>query len=261
MSSSEPCVRTAVEDGVGWLTLNRPDALNAITVELCRSLCTALDELADRSSVIVMRGAGGNFCAGGDVNEVERLRSKGADATAELFDAFALACQRIGDTLVPVVAAVEGYAMAGGFELLLASDIVILSSNAALADNHTNFGLIPGGGSTQLLPRAVGRQRALALILTGGRLDAAQAVEWGIAYKAVPADDFDGAVRALAADLAGRSREAATKIKALVRQGLDLPLETGLAWERKAVVDHVVGASGEAGITSFTRRKDATTDD
>ena len=103
--------------------------------------------------MIVIRGAGGNFCAGGDVAEVERLRSAGRQQLQTLFDAFRGACDAIAAIDVPVVAAVEGVAMAGGFELMQAADIVLVSDDAKIADSHINFGMIPGGGSTQRLPR------------------------------------------------------------------------------------------------------------
>src|ERR1700739_1511791 len=113
-------VERAIADGVGHITLNRPERLNAVTAELARQLECALRELsADPSgAVIVIRGAGENFCAGGDVAEVEHLRSAGPESLRTLFDAFRRACDVIATVEVPVIAAVEGVAMAGGFELI-----------------------------------------------------------------------------------------------------------------------------------------------
>src|SRR3954454_21292281 len=111
-------VVTAVEGRIGWLTLNRPDAMNAITLALARELESGLRQLAAEAAVIVIRGAGGNFSAGGDVGEVARLRAEGAKALAELFDSYGRAVALISEVDVPVVAAVEGVAMAGGFELM-----------------------------------------------------------------------------------------------------------------------------------------------
>ena len=142
-------------------------------------------------NVIVIRGADKNFCAGGDVAEVERLRSAGPEALRTLFDAFRRACDVIATVEVPVVAAVEGVAMAGGFELMQAADIVIVSDDAKIADNHINFGMIPGGGSTQRLPRLVGRQIALGLLFSGDRLSGPDAVRLGLAYRSFASHDFD----------------------------------------------------------------------
>ena len=138
------------------IVLNRPQARNAITVALATGLADALRAAAGRARVIVIRGAGGHFCAGGDFGEVSRLRAGGPDALRPLFETFGAACELIGELPVPVVAAVEGYAMAGGFELVQACDIAIARDDAVLADNHLNFGMIPGGGGSQRLPRLAG---------------------------------------------------------------------------------------------------------
>jgi enoyl-CoA hydratase/carnithine racemase len=241
-----PEVLTAREGRIGQITLHRPDAMNAVTVTLARELQQALRQLAGEADVIVIRGAGGNFSVGGDIDEVERLRADGPDALAGLFEAFGAACATIAELPVPVLAAVEGYALAGGFELMQACDVAIVRDDARIADHHANFGVIPGGGSTQRLPRLVGRQRALALILSGERLGGAEAVAWGLAYKSVPATDFEDAVQELANRLAGRDRDGQMQIKRLVHEGLELPLAEGLARERAAVVDHLIRERGVA---------------
>jgi enoyl-CoA hydratase len=235
-----PDVLTALAGRIGQITLDRPEAMNAITVTLAGELEQALHELAEDADAIVIRGAGGNFSVGGDIDEVERLRAQGPGALAELFDAFGRACATIAELPVPVLAAVEGYALAGGFELMQACDVAIVRDDAKLADHHSNFGLIPGGGSTQRLPRLVGRQRALGLILSGERLSGDEAVAWGLAYRSAPVDTFDAAVHALATRLAGRGRDGQARIKQLVQAGLERPLTDGLRLEREAVVEHLM---------------------
>jgi len=238
---------------VGTITLNRPEQMNAITVELGRELERALLELAGDVNVIVIRGAGGNFCVGGDFRELEKLRAEGRDAMADLFLNFGRACAMIEAIPVPVVCAVEGYAMAGGFELLQAADIVLIHEKAVVSDTHSRFGQIPGGGSTQRLPRLAGRQRALAHILTGDRLSAAEAVAWGLAYKAFGAAEFDSAVTSFAQALAEKDPAALAESKRLIYAGLKLPLFDGLALEHTAVLDHLSRDSAGAGIESFTK--------
>lgn len=252
---TEPVVRTRVDRGVGHVVLNRPQARNAITVQLGLELERALRELAEAARVIVIRGAGGNFCVGGDFRELDALRADGAEAMAPLFDNFARACAAIAEVPVPVVAAVEGYAMAGGFELMQACDVVLVSENAVIADNHSNFGQVPGGGSTQRLPRLVGRQRALAHILSGDRLSGADAVAWGLAYECLPAEGFDAGVDEFARQLAAKEPAALARAKRLVYEGLRLPLEDGLALERRVVLEHLAGAEAARGIESFTGRR------
>ena len=240
MGAAPPVLTTiegAGETCVAHIMLNRPQARNAITVALAQGLGDALRAAAAQARVIVIRGAGGQFCAGGDFHEVSRLRAEGPDALRRLFEEFVAACDLIGELAVPVIAAVEGYAMAGGFELIQSCDIAIARDDAVLADNHLNFGMIPGGGGSQRLPRIVGPQRALGLILSGDRLTGAQAEQWGLVYTSAPAAEFERA-----------------RAKRLVREGLRLPLRDGLALETETIIGHLGGERAGAGISRFTER-------
>jgi enoyl-CoA hydratase/carnithine racemase len=245
-----------VADGVAWITLNRPERMNAITAALSGELEQAIVELGNDPAitVVVIRGADGNFCAGGDFDDVELLRSEGPDALRQLFEAFRRACEAIARVEVPVVAAVEGVAMAGGFELMQASDIVLVSEDARIADNHIKFGMVPGGGGTQRLARLVGRQRALGLLLSGDRISGADAVRLGLAYRSFPQSEFDDGVRRFAGDLAARRREAVTSVKRLVYAGLEVALSTGLEDEIDSVVDHICGHAGQNAVAAFRQR-------
>jgi enoyl-CoA hydratase/carnithine racemase len=186
--------------------------------------------------VIVIAGAGGNFCAGGDFKAVAALRDDPV-ALRGLFETFHEACALIGELRVPVIAAVEGVAMAGGFELMLASDIAVVREDARIGDNHSNIAMVPGGGSTQRLPRLVGRHRALGLILTGDHISGAQAAEWGLAYRAVR--DLEPAVTQLAERLAAKDPAALARTKAVVQAGLERPLREGIDLELEAVMEHL----------------------
>src|SRR6516165_12467778 len=232
-----------VADGIAWITLNRPDRMNAISVALSGELHEAIIELGNdpNVTVVVIRGAQGNFCAGGDFDEVELLRSQGPAALRRLFAAFRCACDAIARVEVPVVAAVEGVAMAGGFELMQACDIALVSEDARIADNHIKFGMIPGGGSTQRLSRLVGRQEALGLLLSGDRMSGVDAVRRGLAYRSFPQAEFSRGVHRFVTAMAGRRREAVISIKQLVYTSLETPLLTGLEHEIDCVVDHICG--------------------
>lgn len=242
--------------GIGRITLDRPDQLNAISVELGVELQQAIRRLGSDPAVnvILIRGSGGNFCAGGDFAEVERLREQGPDALRTLFVAFREACDAIADVEVPVVAAVEGVAAAGGFELMQAADVVLVSDDARIADNHVRFGMIPGGGSTQRLPRLVGVQRAMGLLLSGDRLSGADAVRLGLAHRSYPPSEFDGGIEEFVATMAGRERSALLTIKRLVNSGLRKPLAAGLDDELVAVVDHISQGAGRNGASAFSQR-------
>lgn len=232
-------VLVTLSGDVATITLNRPQRLNAITVELGLELERAVRESAEVAKVIVIRGSEGNFCVGGDFWELSTLREQGSDAMVPMFENFGRACQAVAEVPVPVICAVEGFAMAGGFELLLAADIVLLHENAVIADIHSKYGQIPGGGSTQRLPRLVGRQRALGLIFSADRLSAYDALDWGLGYRVYPADEFEDAVASFAESLAEKNSRALATTKALVNEGLQLPLSEGLDLERRSVVAHI----------------------
>jgi enoyl-CoA hydratase/carnithine racemase len=249
-------VAVSAAAGIGTIVLNRPEQLNAINVELSVALERALVTLASDMAVnvVVIRGANGNFCAGGDFAEVERLRGEGPAALSSLFEAFRRACDAIAAVEVPVVAAVEGVAAAGGFELMQAADIVLVSDDARIADNHVRFGMIPGGGSTQRLPRLVGRQQALGLLLSGDRLSGVDAARLGLAYRSFAPADFEQAIERFTAAMAGRERSALVAIKRLVVSGMQKPLAAGLDDELVAVVDHISQGAGRNGASAFTQR-------
>ncbi len=246
-------VLTSVAEGIGRITLNRPEAMNAITVELGAQLEAALRDLGSRADVhvVLVRGAGGNFSAGGDFEEVQRLRAGGADALRPLFENFGAACRAIGEIRPPVVVAVEGFAMAGGFEFVQAADVALVRSDARLCDNHINFGQIPGGGGSQRLAPIVGRQRALGHLLSGDRISGSQAADWGLVYAAYAPAEFDAEVEAFVATLAARRPEAAAGIKRLVRYGEARGVEAGLAAELDAVLAHISGEAGADGVSAF----------
>lgn len=250
-------VEVTIGAGIGRIILDRPKQMNAITVELGLELEQALHDLGSdpQVSVILVRGSGGNFSVGGDFHEVERLRADGPEALVPLFENFGRACSAVAGIEVPVVAAVEGYAMAGGFEFLQAADIGLVSDDAKLSDNHSNFGQIPGGGGSQRLPRLVGRARALGLILSGDRLSGREAVDWGLAYRSFAPDEFDSAVEAFVTKLAGKRRDALAGIKKLVYEGLSTSLSDGLDMELSAVVDHIAGEAGGSGVSAFAHKR------
>jgi enoyl-CoA hydratase/carnithine racemase len=248
--------RLAVElDGeVGRITLNRPAARNALDGTTVTELEAALDELGTTARAVVVAGAGDNFCAGADLRHVAGLRDDPAGMRAFIaqinraFDA-AEACP------VPVIAAVQGYALAGGFELMQACDLVLVADTAVIGDQHANFGLLPGAGGSQRLPRLVGRQRALGLLLTGDRLTPAQAVDWGLALRVVPAARLGAEATALAQRLASLSRPGLARIKELVGRGLGLPLRDAIALETEVFMEHMGHADVSEGLAAFMERR------
>ena len=261
MTSSAPVVLTELRQtstaAVWHITLNRPAARNAITVDLGASLEAAMREGARCADVVVVRGVGGNFCAGGDLNEVSRLREQGPDALRPLFANWVSACQAVAELPVPVVAVVEGYALAGGFELLSSVDIALVRDDAARADNHVNFGILPSAGGSQRLPRLVGLPRALGHILTGDRLSGSQAAAWGLVYRSAPPEDFERVVEEVLTRLCAKDRQTLTAAKRLVRASTRTTLEEGLALETEATLEHLARQeAAAAGIAAFTSSKE-----
>lgn len=255
---AEGVVKSHVAGQVGHVLLNRPEARNAITVELAAALADAVGYLSSDESVrvILIRGAGRDFCVGGDVRALARLRGRGGPAVAELFRQFARALDAITAAPVPVVAAVHGHAVAGGFELMQACDIAVVREDARIADIHNRFGHVPGGGSTQRLPRIVGRQRAMGLILTGDEISGREAADWGLAYRAASPATFEADLGALMSRLLSNPRSAMRRSKLLVNQALAEGLADGLELEAAHVLAHLTH-EGESAIAAFERRKES----
>lgn len=178
-ATDTPVLRLEREDGIAVVTLNRPDAMNALSSALRRALAQAFRELAadDAIGAVILTGAGRAFCAGLDLKEMggEAAASGGPAAMIEEADMIAA----VRDCPVPLIGAVNGFAITGGFELALACDFLVASSEARFADTHARVGIVPGWGISQILPRWIGPGRARELAFTGNFLSAAQACEWG----------------------------------------------------------------------------------
>jgi enoyl-CoA hydratase/carnithine racemase len=242
------------EGTVGHVVLDRPEVRNALDFETVEELERALRWLEDEARVIVVRGAGGNFCAGADLKYVAANRHD-EKVMRGFIEQINRAFFRAENGPVPVIAAVEGYALAGGFEFLQACDIVLVAEDAILGDQHANFGLVPGGGGTQRLPRLIGRQRALGLLLSGERISGREAAAWGLAYRTMPANELEPKALRLAQRTAERSAEGLRRMKQLVRQGLERPLAEGIAMEIEAFHEYIEGEDPGEGLKAFQERR------
>ena len=218
------------------LTLNRPERLNALVVSLARELERSIGALTEDPSArcLVLRGAGGNFCAGGDVKEF-RAQLPGAAPLyiRELTLYFHSVVATLRRLRVPVLASVSGVAAGGGFSLAAACDLVIAAESARFAIAYANIGLPPDGGLTALLPRRIGYGRALELALLSPVLSAAEAERLGLVNRVVPDADLEPETMALARRLAQGPTEAFAQTKRLLLRGLDL--ERQMEEERGAI--------------------------
>jgi enoyl-CoA hydratase len=220
-----------VRDGAAWITVQRPDKLNALDRRTVEELVLACERAIAEPDVaaIVLTGAGEKaFVAGADVREMAALDPAGAERYSRFL-------QRALDGLErsrrPVIAAINGFALGGGCELALACHLRIAADTARFGQPEVGLGLIPGAGGTQRLPRIVGRGRALELILTGATIDAAEAQRIGLVHRVVPAADLRSAASELVATLASKSPIAIARALEAVLCGAECAQAEGLQLE------------------------------
>jgi enoyl-CoA hydratase/carnithine racemase len=253
-TSAEDVVVYAERDRIAWITLNRPDKLNALNREVFQQLGVALDRLEASPDTVVgiLHGAGRAFAAGADIQDYVDIS---VHAYRAFMDVGRAVSDRIASLRKPVIAAVQGFALGGGFELVLACDLVIAADNSRFGLPETKLGLVPGGGGTQRLPRLVGRMRATELLITGRFLTADEAQSWGIVNEVVPKADLLPRAGALAASVVAQAPEAVATIKRIVREGADAPLPTALSLEQDATARLIVSEDAHEGIAAFIEKR------
>lgn len=236
-TSDQAVVLVDVSDRIATVTLNRPHARNALSTELLRAIprAVAQADADDDVDVIVITGADPAFCAGLDLKELggggSALTDSGAGGASDR--------QRRGPlwpTSKPVIGAVNGAAITGGFELALNCDFLIASDRARFADTHARVGIQPGWGLTVLLPQAIGYHRAREMSATGNFVDAQTALDWGLVNHVVPHDELLSVTRALAADIVSNDQAAVRQIYATYDEGAE-----GTSAQAWAVEDRVAG--------------------
>jgi enoyl-CoA hydratase/carnithine racemase len=248
-------VRLEVADRVATVTLDRPEALNAISTELARALAELVEPLATdpRVGAVVLTGAGERaFCVGADLKERAGFDDRGWFAQREVFRRGFAAVRRCP---LPTVAAVFGFALGGGTELALACDLVVAAEDAVFGLPEVGLGLVPAGGGTQLLVRRVGRSAAKDLVLTGRRVDAAEAGRLGLADRVVPRAELPAAARALAATIAGNAPTAVRLAKWALDLGADLAQEAAMEVEDQAWRRAVESDDRREGIAAFVEKR------
>jgi enoyl-CoA hydratase len=234
---------------VATITLNRPDALNALTDEMLRALGDALEEVASGdAAVIVLTGAGRAFSAGVDLKALGQ-RSLDGGKVGDILDVPARRVTGLLTTIPKVVIAkVNGFCFTGALELVLACDVAVAAEGAKFGDTHAKFGLRPTWGMSQRLVAAVGVTRARALSYTAQTFTGADAARWGLVAQAVPLDELDAAVDALVASIAANSADSLAAYKDLYRVALERGLADGLAYE--AATDYAISDT-ENRVASF----------
>jgi len=250
-------LRIEIEDEIATLTLDRPDAFNAMSPELIGELPLATGYLADSAPIraLIITGAGRAFCAGGDINWFQKgIDEAGFDVSADVRRGAEVMHQAIIDLRripVPVVAAVNGPAAGAGFSLALACDIRIASEDAFFAPAYGRVGLSPDGGMTYFLPRVVGPTKALELLLDDPNLPAAEALSLGLVTEVVPGDQVMGRARERAAKLAKLAPHYVKMAKSLVGVSLENGIADHLQLERHGIADGIATEDAQAGIKAF----------
>ena len=240
----ETCYHERVADGVAMLTLNRPERGNGVVPEMARDIMDALTTLEqDRSvRVLVLTGAGAQFCAGADLVEFQRYIAERLPVDHEPYNARVLwpVTQRLVGCRLPIIAAINGGATAGGLDLALACDMRIASARARMGETYIKLGLNPGNGGTYFLPRLVGSGLAAELAFTGDILDAERALEIGLVNRVVEPDKLLTETTELAARIAAYPRLALEATKQQLRQSwhLDLISSMNLSFWGVATMSH-----------------------
>ena len=242
--------------GTLLLTLNRAEKLNALSTQLLEELDVAFDEAeGDRAvTVVVLTGAGSKaFVAGADIEEYSQL-------DPEAFDGYQRRSRRLFTRIdvfsKPVIAAVNGYALGGGFEIALCCDVMIASENARFGLPEGLLGLSPGGGGTQRLTRAVGTYAAADVLLSGRRLKAEEARGLGLVAEVVPPDRLLEAAHAKAEAIARIAPLAGVRMRGLIRMAQDVDLETGLDREQAELSALRATQDAEEGIAAFVEKRE-----
>lgn len=244
------------KDGIGFVKINRPKVLNALNQETIKEITKAVLELENDSKikVAVITGEGKAFIAGADISAMANMTVLEAKEFAELGHNMLNTFEK---SRLPIIAAVNGFALGGGCETLMACDIVIAGKSAKIGQPEINLGISPGFGGTQRLPRLVGRMKAKELLLTGRNLSADEALNIGLANMVVDDDKLMEETEKLAGKIAGKSSVQTSFIKALVNKGADIDLNSANALEISYFSSSFSTHDQKEGMKAFLEKRKA----
>lgn len=246
-------ILTSRDGRVATITLNRPDALNALNSQVMTEVTTAAADFdADPGiGAIIITGAGTKaFAAGADIKEMAEL------SFSEVFEAdFFAAWGRLGAVRTPLIAAVNGFALGGGCELAMMCDVLIAADTAKFGQPEIKLGVLPGMGGSQRLTHAIGKAKAMDLILTGRTIDAAEAERAGLVSRVVPAEHLLDEANSVAATIAAMSRSAARMAKEAVNRAFETTLAEGLLYERRLFHSAFATDDQTEGMAAFIAKR------
>ncbi len=250
-----------IQDHIATITFNRPEARNALSMEMREGLAeyTAMAEFDPNVRCVVLQGAGGHFMAGGDVKSFkERQGLPGTErqlAVTRGLHTLHYAIYRVRRMPKPVIASVQGAAAGAGVSLAIACDLVIASEDAFFVLAYANLGLSPDGSSTWFLPRAVGQKRAMEMALLAERIDAETALDWGLINRVVPAAQLAAETDKLARRLASGPTLAYGRAKALLSASFDNTMEHQLELEGRSIAESMVTEDHVEGVNAFIEKR------
>lgn len=240
-------------DAVGLITLNRPQALNALCTPLIEELGTALDDLEadDAIGAIVLTGSEKAFAAGADIKEMQPK----SYMDCYLDDFITVGWERVAATRKPTIAAVAGYALGGGCEMAMMCDFIIAADTAKFGQPEITLGVIPGAGGTQRLTRFVGKSKAMEMCLTGRMMDADEAERCGLVSRVVPADELLDDALKTAGKIAAMSRPAVYMAKESVNRSYETTLAEGVRFERRLFHSCFATDDQTEGMAAFAEKR------
>ena len=244
-----------ISDYIATITLNRPDAMNALNSELLGELCTALEEAdaSDKVRCIIITGSEKAFAAGADITEM--ADKSFVDMYTQRF--FESDTERFNRTRKPIIAAVAGYALGGGCELAMMCDFIIAADNAKLGQPEINLGVIAGLGGTQRLTRFVGKAKSMDMHLTGRFMDAEEAERSGLVSRVVPVKKLLSEARSAAENITEKSQIAAFAAKDAVNRAYETTLAEGLNYERRIFQSLFATEDQTEGMAAFAEKREA----
>lgn len=246
-------ILTEIHDNVAVITLNRPDALNALCEELIKELGHALDQFESNPQirVIILTGSEKAFAAGADIKEMQNK----THISTYMEDFITKGWERVTTCRKPIIAAVAGYALGGGCEMAMMCDFIIAADTAKFGQPEITIGTIPGAGGTQRLARFIGKSKAMDMCLTGRMMDAAEAERCGLISRIVPAKDLLTEALAIAQTIAAQSLPITMMIKESVNQAFDTNLTQGLKFERRLFHSTFSLNDRKEGMTAFIEKR------
>ena len=246
---------THVNEGAGWITLNRPAAMNSMTPDMVLGMTQQLTAWCDddRVRVVVITGTGDKaFCSGADLKGAKSRTEPGERDSLDNIVAFFHALRNFPK---PTMAVVNGLALAGGMEVVLSCDLVLAAESARLGDAHSNFGVFPGGGGAAVLARKVPANVASYLLYTGESLTARELLNHGLVNEVLPLSDLQARAQALAQKLAQKSPLVLARMKRVASQSLDKSLEDAIRHELLELRDHKRSYDIQEGLSAFVEKR------